>query len=323
MRSSYVCGSPSDTECDNPDTCTGTVACQPNYEPSGTACTPDTNTCTFDQCNGAGTCAHPTMPDGSSCDDSDVCTSPDTCTSGTCGGPAVIVPEIDDSVLVAKNVTVAVISWNDPPGAYNVYRGSRRNGIPWSYNHVCLDGPTQNSSAVDPVMPQAGVTLFYLVSRRTQCGESIVGRNSNNVPDPNPHPCSFPDFDNDGVVDKFDNCPTTPNPGQEDADGDALGDVCDNCPIDFNPGQEDFDHDGTGNACDPTPLSQGGTGMQAPGASGPASGGVMIARGTESVDPEAIRVPELFRGARCSNGAPVVLQAVEVATARYTLEGGA
>jgi hypothetical protein len=41
------------------------------------------------------------------------------------------------------------------------------------------------------------------------------------------------DADGDGVPDGADNCPTLPNPGQENADGDQLGDDCDYCP--FNP----------------------------------------------------------------------------------------
>ena len=46
--------------------------------------------------------------------------------------------------------------------------------------------------------------------------------------------CVGPDADNDGVTDSADNCPTTFNPGQENADGDAQGDVCD--PDDDNDG---------------------------------------------------------------------------------------
>jgi hypothetical protein len=36
-----------------------------------------------------------------------------------------------------------------------------------------------------------------------------------------------PDQDNDGVIDRTDNCPALANPGQSDADGDGTGDRCD------------------------------------------------------------------------------------------------
>jgi hypothetical protein len=38
---------------------------------------------------------------------------------------------------------------------------------------------------------------------------------------------SVADTDDDGVPDDFDNCPTAPNPLQEDVDGDGTGDACD------------------------------------------------------------------------------------------------
>lgn len=73
------------------------------------------------------------------------------------------------------------------------------------------------------------------------------------------------DGDGDGVPDSSDNCPTVPNPNQEDADGDGVGDACDpdrdgdgvanetdNCPDTANADQADSDFDGVGDACDST-----------------------------------------------------------------------
>ena len=61
------------------------------------------------------------------------------------------------------------------------------------------------------------------------------------------------DFDSDGTNDIIDNCPTTPNPNQNDADGDGVGDACDNCPSSFNQDQADTDSDSIGDACDHCP----------------------------------------------------------------------
>jgi len=80
----------------------------------------------------------------------------------------------------------------------------------------------------------------------------------------------FTDDDNDGVLDKNDNCVGVPNPDQADNDQDGLGDVCDpdddndgvldandNCPFDANADQADFDFDVLGDVCDPDDDNDG------------------------------------------------------------------
>jgi thrombospondin 2/3/4/5 len=61
------------------------------------------------------------------------------------------------------------------------------------------------------------------------------------------------DADNDNVLNLSDNCPLVPNSDQADSDRegpDDVGDVCDNCPYVKNRDQHDTDGDGIGDACD-------------------------------------------------------------------------
>ncbi|XP_023227944.1 cartilage oligomeric matrix protein-like [Centruroides sculpturatus] len=61
------------------------------------------------------------------------------------------------------------------------------------------------------------------------------------------------DADGDNIPNNPDNCPLVPNPNQEDTDEDSpdrLGDACDNCPTVPNADQLDSDGDGIGDACD-------------------------------------------------------------------------
>jgi CSLREA domain-containing protein len=125
-------------------------------------------------------------------------------------------------------------------------------------NLVCVDSDTGGTaSTTNPTSRQATVNL--------DAGETVT--------------CTFtnePDTDRDGILDVNDNCPFTPNPGQEDADGDGVGDACDNCVAVYNPDQADSNDNGIGDACEKllTVIKAGGGGgggavaMQAAGWSG-------------------------------------------------------
>ena len=215
-----ACGDPSSGACDAADACDGAGACRPNHAADGTLCGDAGTTCTnqdaclgglchdngfqpagtacgdpssgacdaADACDGAGACAVNHAPDGSACDDGNVCTTGSTCATGACtGGAPVITQAINDSVVF--DLTGTVLSWTDPPGLYSVYRGSRTDGTPWSYDHVCFDSHTASTSTTDLDNPPEGSTFYYLVTRLGACGESIPGTDSAGNPNPNALPC--------------------------------------------------------------------------------------------------------------------------------------
>jgi hypothetical protein len=60
-------------ECDQIDTCTGTLAGCPDVKAAGSACTADGSLCTDDVCDSSGACTHP-LRSGTTCDDQGLCT---------------------------------------------------------------------------------------------------------------------------------------------------------------------------------------------------------------------------------------------------------
>ncbi|KAL3841479.1 hypothetical protein ACJMK2_019620 [Sinanodonta woodiana] len=58
------------------------------------------------------------------------------------------------------------------------------------------------------------------------------------------------DKDNDGILDRLDNCIFDTRKDQTDSDGDKVGDVCDNCIYKYNPFQINNDNDSMGDMCD-------------------------------------------------------------------------
>jgi hypothetical protein len=82
---------PSVGTCDVAENCTGSGAACPadGFEPTGTSCRAAAGVCDVAEvCTGlSGTCpADLTLPNGTPCDDTNTCTSPDTCQGGICTG---------------------------------------------------------------------------------------------------------------------------------------------------------------------------------------------------------------------------------------------
>lgn len=65
-----------------------------------------------------------------------------------------------------------------------------------------------------------------------------------------PNPKGKADYDKDGILNQFDNCPFHFNPEQKDKDDDGIGDSCDNCPNFKNPSQLDNNNNGIGDICE-------------------------------------------------------------------------
>ncbi|HKB08378.1 MAG TPA: MopE-related protein, partial [Candidatus Polarisedimenticolia bacterium] len=154
--------------------------------------------------------------------------------------------------------TSLTMRWDKIPQAnvFNVYRGSR-GSTPFSWNHVCLENGSPDTTSQDTDNPPPGTVFYYLVSGISSCGEGCLG--STNPPGacevPNPSPCAMSplDRDGDGVNDIDDNCPLVANTGQSDQqDHDGVGDACDNCPAVANPDQVDTDANGQGDVCQDT-----------------------------------------------------------------------
>lgn len=138
------CGSPTDTECDNPDSCDGGGLCAANFEQAGVACgDPSTSQCDKpDACNGSGTCLPRHAPNGIPCTDGDACTGPDSCLDGLCAGNAIPVAPIVQAISSRHiRVTPQPGSDNNAPVALHVT----------SPTWPCLDQWIDNSGALVPI----------------------------------------------------------------------------------------------------------------------------------------------------------------------------
>jgi hypothetical protein len=86
-----ACGDPTSTVCNGADTCDGAGVCKANNAPTTVQCRAAAGQCDLAEfCDGAGNCpADAQKPNGSSCNDGNACTGPnstDTCQNGMCTG---------------------------------------------------------------------------------------------------------------------------------------------------------------------------------------------------------------------------------------------
>jgi len=139
--------------------------------PDGTACD-DGNVCTQTGTCQAGTCIGTNPSSGNACEDGNACTTADTCTAGGCAGMLV-----DDGVRIGRLASgdpTAVISWNLAPGATgsDVVRGLV-SGLPvgpTDAGETVLVRDTGSTTYQDPTVPAPGGGFWYLVRGRTACG---------------------------------------------------------------------------------------------------------------------------------------------------------
>jgi hypothetical protein len=126
------------------------------------------------------------------CDDGIECSYGEVCIAGVCGGGIPVPPPaaIDDSVRVDKSPANATITWTDPPGAYNVYRGSRAADAAFGYNQTCLSTNVSGNETQDTDTPLPNELFYYLVTRVDACGESSLGTDSEGTERPNDSACA-------------------------------------------------------------------------------------------------------------------------------------
>jgi cysteine-rich repeat protein len=79
------------------------------FEPSGSPCAGDGNTCTDDVCDGAGTCTHP--PNTTPCDDGNPCTVGDVCAGGTCVSGAPVSASACVQAQTCERTVDHALSW--------------------------------------------------------------------------------------------------------------------------------------------------------------------------------------------------------------------
>ena len=163
--------------CNDSNACT-TDGCDPASGCTHTAidCS-DTNPCTDDGCNPGSGCTH--VNNTALCDDGNGCTAGDVCSGEACAGAPIPAPgEIANLRLQADKKT---FTWSSLPGGvpgtvYDMPRGLLAQlPVGSGAAETCAAPGTANSTAEDPMLPNAGQGFWYLVRGRHDCGTGSYG----------------------------------------------------------------------------------------------------------------------------------------------------
>ena len=176
--SGTACGDPSDTACDNPDSCDGNNTCLDNLEPStvecrattgtcdaaetcdgagncpadgvkaaGTPCPSDGNVCTLDECDGASTlCQHPAGNAGTTCR----AAAGDCDVAETCNGTSITCPADAFKAAGATCGSPTNTDCTDPDtcnGAGVCLANNAANGTACEDGNACTTGETCTNGA--------------------------------------------------------------------------------------------------------------------------------------------------------------------------------
>ena len=151
---------PDGTSCNDGDLCTQTDTCQ-----SGSCTGANPVVCApLDQCHNAGTCnpatgqcSNPTKPDGTSCNDGNLCTQTDTCQSGTCTGSNPVVCSPLDQCHNAGTCNPATGQCSNPekPNGTACNDGNPCSTLDTCQGGTCTAGATNKDSDGDGYFDKA------------------------------------------------------------------------------------------------------------------------------------------------------------------------
>jgi hypothetical protein len=285
--------------CDDGDLCTRLDTCQ-----EGSCTGGDRVQCAaLDQCHEAGTCdpatgtcSNPDRPDGTACDDGDLCTWLDTCQEGSCTGFDPVECTALDQCHEAGTCDPATGTCSNPnrsdgtacdDGAFctvaDACQGGVCQGAPRDCGEagdVCREGVCDEAAdacQARPLVDGASCDDGNLCTRTDTCQAGVcTGADAVVCPlpdqchdagvcDPATGTCSNPNRPDGTACDDGDPCSTGDVCvagiclGEEgpDVDADAFCDAVDVCPGIPDPQQLDTDHDGRGDACTCTAPAPG------------------------------------------------------------------